>query len=238
MSVAPVRDERKPGWLWIDNAVVLEHGAALGAAGLAVYVGLASYANAEHKAWPGLRGLSKRLGIGQATIVRAIAKLESLGLVTVERQQTAHGDRDTNRYVLVREGCSATEAPAPLQKHGAPLEKHGGAPLEKRNKNQSSEQEPKNKRRRLPDDFTLTDLMAKKIRNVGCTDPPAAFEAFRNHHLAKGTLSASWGNSWATWVGGHGIYPCPCQRKRSSAAAGGVPYLTAEETRAKYARAT
>lgn len=245
---APVRDERRPGWLWVDNAVVLEHGAELGAVGIAVYVGLASYANVERKAWPGLRGLAKRLGMGKSTVHRAVAKLEALGLVQIERQESTHGDADTNRYVLVRqedpEGCPATGTRVPLEVHGVPLEDHGGVPLEVRNKNQSSEQESVNKKTRrtrradmpFPEDFTLTDVMAAKIRLVGCRNPPAAFEQFKNHHLAKGTLSASWGNSWATWVGNHGVYACPCQRDagKRAQAAGGQPYLSAEETRARY----
>lgn len=149
MNTTPIRDERKPGWLWIDHAVLIEHGAALGANGIAVYVGLASYANQDHQAWPGIRGLAKRVGVGTATVQRAIAQLEALGLVQVERVESRQGDRDTNRYRLLRQnevGCAAGDTPVPLGTHGVPLGTHGGVPLGTRNKNHSSEQEPKNKK--------------------------------------------------------------------------------------------
>ena len=65
---------------------------------------------------------------------------------------------------------------------------------------------------RIPADFTLTDAMAAAIRNVGCKNPRAAFEHFRNLHTAKGSKFVDWPAAWRTWVGNHGKYACPCQR--------------------------
>lgn len=71
--------------------------------------------------------------------------------------------------------------------------------------------EPRSARRALPEDFVLTDLMAAKVRDAGCLDPAAAFAQFRAHHLAHGSLMASWPHAWGTWVSRHGQYGCPCR---------------------------
>lgn len=72
------------------------------------------------------------------------------------------------------------------------------------------------RRTRFPPTLFLTDAMAERVRAVGCHDPDAAFEHFRDYHAAKGTVLADWSAGWRTWVANHGHFPCPCKQSRAS----------------------
>ncbi len=54
---------------------------------LSLYLGIMSFAsNAEGEAWPTLEQLAERIGVGRATVVRALTTLRKKGLLRVERQ--------------------------------------------------------------------------------------------------------------------------------------------------------
>lgn len=107
-----IRDRRTGRWFWMHAAVLDDYGPALGMAGLAVYMALCRRANERERAWPSIAGLARGIGCGQATVVRALEKLEGLGLITIEHRQSEAGDASSNVYTLLdpkRGGSSATE---------------------------------------------------------------------------------------------------------------------------------
>lgn len=67
-----------------------------------VLIYLADHCNEEKGyAWPSIKRLSKRTGMGQSTVKRAVAALELMGLIRVSRQsKMVDGSRFSNRYYL------------------------------------------------------------------------------------------------------------------------------------------
>ena len=67
-----------------------------------VLIYLADHCNEEKGyAWPSIKRLAKRTGMGQSTVKRAVATLELMGLVRVSRQsKVVDGARFSNRYYL------------------------------------------------------------------------------------------------------------------------------------------
>lgn len=81
-----------------------------------------------------------------------------------------------------------------------------------------SVREPSGKRQRKkapetewPEDFVLTAERAAAATAAGCRNPAVAWAAWKNRCLAKGLRYVRWGAAWATWLGNHGRYGCPCQ---------------------------
>ena len=69
---------------------------------------LADFSNAEKGyAWPSIPKLARKTGLSQSTVKRAIAALESMGLIRIARQSMGRdGTRFSNRYYLA---CRSTK---------------------------------------------------------------------------------------------------------------------------------
>lgn len=70
---------------------------------IATYVALASFANAEGKAWPSIKTLAGRAKVCQATIRKEIKRLQSIGLLVVQpRTEIVKGKpvSTSNLYLL------------------------------------------------------------------------------------------------------------------------------------------
>lgn len=87
----------------------------LGPTTFAVYAALCIYANKEGMAFPAVRTLAEKLSIGFDTVLRAIKKMESEGLIKVTRPEK-QGRGHFNRYLIVDKLLT------PLEKRGAPQE--------------------------------------------------------------------------------------------------------------------
>lgn len=97
-----IEDNREGGFFWADNEIIDKYGAELGPFGIAVYMALSRHAN-RNRCFPSFGGIAKRIGASRPTVVKAIKKLEELGLISVERgRQTESGDWDSNVYILNR----------------------------------------------------------------------------------------------------------------------------------------
>ena len=107
-----VRDLRPGGWFRLDNAVIDDHGAELGAYGIAVYCVLCRFADNEtQETYPSLATIAGLIGCSRRTVIRIIPKLEELGLICVEKVRSEHGDYDHNRYWLLAVGGSDSQSP-------------------------------------------------------------------------------------------------------------------------------
>jgi hypothetical protein len=95
-----VRDNRGGNWFWLHNAVVDHYGKQLGPYGIAVYVCLCRHVGQEQATWVGQREIAEEMGMSRRQVQRELEQLQTLALVTVETQETPHGQA-TNIYTLL-----------------------------------------------------------------------------------------------------------------------------------------
>lgn len=82
-----VLEGRNPGWFWIDNEIVDDHGAVLGSGGLLVYMVLCRHRhNRTKRCYPSLSRICKLTGLSKPTVIKHIRVLESEKLILVERK--------------------------------------------------------------------------------------------------------------------------------------------------------
>lgn len=97
-----IRDQRKPGWLWLRNEVIDQYGAKIGAAGIAVYVALCRYAdNDSQECFPSQAALGTSLGLSPPTVRKALGKLVECGLIASETRFDESGRQTSNLYYLL-----------------------------------------------------------------------------------------------------------------------------------------
>ena len=78
-----------------------------------VYLALATYANAEWLAWPGLEELAEVVGIHPGSIRRAIVELRTAGLIESVDEHTCPGTVAKYRIISRSAGATRLEEPAP-----------------------------------------------------------------------------------------------------------------------------
>jgi hypothetical protein len=98
--MAKLKDGRQAAFLWIDNRVIREHGAAIGASGIAVYCCLAMHANKKRECFPSYKTIHEYTGLSRATISGALKILKARGLLAVHGR-TERGLKRSNFYVLL-----------------------------------------------------------------------------------------------------------------------------------------
>jgi len=101
MGSIEVRDLRSGHWFWLDNSLIDEYGATIGAYGIAVYAVLARHANRERECWPSLKRIAAMIGCSKTTVLKALKRLETEGLIRKERIESDEGDYSHNRYCLL-----------------------------------------------------------------------------------------------------------------------------------------
>lgn len=78
-----VRDARKPGWFWIDNDLLDQHGAIIGPHGIAVYAALARFADSRGECYPATTTIARITGLSRATVSTTLAALVDRRIVAV-----------------------------------------------------------------------------------------------------------------------------------------------------------
>ncbi len=120
----PARRAYPRGFTLIDNRIITDFCPQIGIAGLALYAMLGKYAdNVTRQCYPSIRTLSRRLGISQPTVLKAMQLLEVAGLVEVVRARSSRGQRHVNVYTLLPVPDGPAD-PAPVLhavEHVAPL---------------------------------------------------------------------------------------------------------------------
>ena len=97
-----IRDQRRPGWLWLRNEIIDQYGAELGAIGIAVYVALCKHAdNDTQECYPSHAAIGKAIGLSAPTVSKALARLCELNLITVEHRYDDAGRQTSNLYTLL-----------------------------------------------------------------------------------------------------------------------------------------
>lgn len=96
-----VRDARKPGWFYLDDAMIDHYGPIVGAVSIAVYAALARFANKDGQAFPAHKTLGDALDLSRNTVKAALRRLEDAKLITVDQQTDESGHPiDVNIYTL------------------------------------------------------------------------------------------------------------------------------------------
>lgn len=161
---AKIRDRRKAGWFRIDDELIEVYGPEIGVHGIAVYAALCKHADKEESSHPGLRLLCEKLKIGRAKLLKTLAKLEAVGLISIEP-----GDRNNvNVYTLldVPKGGSNENQGGSNENHEVVLtrtrggsEQHQGGGSSQNRNQISTEPDPLNQSSRATPDDTTTKCL-------------------------------------------------------------------------------
>ena len=82
-----------------------DHGATLGAYGIAVYAVLCRFANNDtQEAYPSLATIARLIGCSKPTVIKSLKTLETEALISIEKVKSQHGDHDHNRCWLLALG--------------------------------------------------------------------------------------------------------------------------------------
>jgi DNA-binding transcriptional MocR family regulator len=114
-----IRNLKEAEWYWIEKAILSHYGQRLKPSGIAVYNGLAFFANSETgNCFPSHDTLAELVGIGKRTVRRKLKQLAALGLIKAEKR------RGSSLYHLLKPGSRMS----PREDKRAPAEWTPGPP--------------------------------------------------------------------------------------------------------------
>ena len=98
--MAQVRPLR-PHTFRIDNCVIDDYAAEMGAMGVALYAVLQRYADRETgQCWPSVATMAATLHLSQTAVKKYLRHLAQLGLISIASRYTAAGDHSSNLYTV------------------------------------------------------------------------------------------------------------------------------------------
>lgn len=98
--MAQVRPLR-PHTFRIDNCVIDDYAAEMGAMGVALYAVLQRYADRETgQCWPSVATMAATLRLSQTAVKKYLRHLAQLGLISIASRYTAAGDHSSNLYTV------------------------------------------------------------------------------------------------------------------------------------------
>jgi hypothetical protein len=208
-----IRDQRQPGWYFVDNEIIDQHGRQLGAYGVAVYNVLSRYAkNRTQQVDLSARDIGAAIGISQDRVRKSLADLMGVGLIDLviperrapglittitllnvkqELNATRSVDRKTERHTF----CSPQELNATRSRNKEvktntetktetlPLSLTAGFSLFENQKLSSS-----NTRARAKEQYTAEDHLEKILRKISKAQPEIDAIAERQPHLPSEDL--------------------------------------------------
>lgn len=119
-----------------------------------VLLALADCANDEGLAWPSIATLKRKSGAGERTVYRAIAAMESLGILTIERI-VGKG----NRYTITPAAMAPLPVRHPCRKGTPPLPHRQKTPATVAPKPSENHQEPSEVKSADTDHLTPADIL-------------------------------------------------------------------------------
>ena len=173
-QVIPLR----PHTFRLDNTIIDDYAAEMGAIGVAIYAVLQRYADrTTGQCWPSVSTMARLLRLSKNCVKKYLHLLARLGLITIAPRATAEGDPTSNLYTVhdptqrdavLRRRHQRGEAPAagggspdalPPQENAHEVPQ-GGAPA-------GHEQDP-------PEQTILTSLAEAKMAEPACDHPTHA----------------------------------------------------------------
>jgi len=98
--MAQVRPLR-PHTFRIDNCVIDDYAAEMGALGVALYAVLQRYADRETgQCWPSVATMAATLRLSQTAVKKFLRHLAQLGVISIASRYTAAGDHSSNLYTV------------------------------------------------------------------------------------------------------------------------------------------
>lgn len=163
-QVIPLR----PHTFRVDNILIDDYAADIGALGVAVYAVLQRYADrTTGQCWPSVATIARLLRLSKNCVKKYLHLLARLGLITIAPRATAEGDPTSNLYTVhdpsQREAVQRRQrarggAPNALPpQENAHVVPQGGAPADPK-------QDP-------PEQETLTSVSTPKMAELPCTNP-------------------------------------------------------------------
>ena len=91
---------------WINKSIIQEYTPRVGPIGITVYSFLSSMTDSNQKCFPSQKYIAEKLGCSRATVSRTLKRLESNGLIKIEKRNRYHC-----AYHLLRVRCHTLENP-------------------------------------------------------------------------------------------------------------------------------
>lgn len=92
-QVLPLR----PHTFRVDNIIIDDYAAAMGAIGVAIYAVLQRYADrTTGQCWPSVPTIAKKLGLSTKCVKKYLHRLAHLGLIGIAPRYTPDGDHTSN----------------------------------------------------------------------------------------------------------------------------------------------
>jgi biotin operon repressor len=101
-----VRNFNDGEWCWINKSVIQEYTSKVGPIGITVYSFLSSMTDREQKCFPSQKYIAEKLGCSRATVSRTLKRLESNGLIRIEKRNRYHC-----AYHLLKVRCQVLKKP-------------------------------------------------------------------------------------------------------------------------------
>jgi hypothetical protein len=117
-----LRDCRK-GVFFVNDDFIDSYASKIGPIASMVYIMLCRHANKNQESWPSVKKMMEKIGIGSNnSVIKAIKKLEDMGMIGVIREKTPDGKQAVNVYVLTDqsswERMGITTVPSAPSAHG------------------------------------------------------------------------------------------------------------------------
>lgn len=133
MSEVPIRirDRRKKGWFWMDNAVLDDHGASLGVYALATYAVICRHSSNEDGRCQMSQGaIARKIGCSRSQVKRELQKLEERGFIETHHVFDGPVQKSSEYFVLSTPGWYLTDPgshrPGVTQDGGVGSDRAGG----------------------------------------------------------------------------------------------------------------
>jgi biotin operon repressor len=98
-----VRNFNDGEWCWINKSVIQEYTSKVGPIGITVYCFLASMIDSEQKCFPSQKYIAEKLGCSRATVSRTLKRLESNGLIRIDKRNRYHCAYQLSRVSITDE---------------------------------------------------------------------------------------------------------------------------------------
>jgi hypothetical protein len=137
-----VEDRRKKGYFTVDNVLIDVYGKELGPYGIAVYIALARFADSDSECWPSHMTIANRTGMSRRQVVRMVAMLTELQIISVTPRFNEKGEQVSSLYVLldiIDRGDS--------QSRGGVTDSHGGSATQSHRTNLNKKHTPNDKKK-------------------------------------------------------------------------------------------
>ncbi len=95
-----VRRGRTAPYVQVPHLLLDHTSSGLSHAAVRVWLVLASYANGDGTAWPGLRTVAAKGGVSRSTVIRALDDLEAAGWIDRQRRYGEGGEARSTLYTV------------------------------------------------------------------------------------------------------------------------------------------